>query len=125
MKTVTRVWEFKSPLALLTDTMSRPPLNPAKTTAGIAVDPQTLERVIPESKRPDGTYVSSLSLDFSIPSVYLPRSSRPSTQCQETDQDPTWIYSSGRCQPFSWHKAVTDGRQYSAQGTYHRMGTSI
>jgi len=35
--------------------MSRPPLNPAKTTAGIAVDPQTLERVIPESKRPDGT----------------------------------------------------------------------
>jgi partner of Y14 and mago protein len=35
--------------------MSRPPINPAKTTAGIALDPQTLERVIPESKRPDGT----------------------------------------------------------------------
>ncbi|KAG5637836.1 hypothetical protein H0H81_003041 [Sphagnurus paluster] len=35
--------------------MSRPPLNPDKTVAGIAVDPQTLERVIPESKRPDGT----------------------------------------------------------------------
>ncbi|KAF5322417.1 hypothetical protein D9619_000422 [Psilocybe cf. subviscida] len=35
--------------------MSRPPLNPEKTTAGIAVDPQTLERVIPESRRPDGT----------------------------------------------------------------------
>ncbi|KAF9055187.1 hypothetical protein BDZ89DRAFT_975473 [Hymenopellis radicata] len=35
--------------------MSRPPLNPEKTAAGIAVDPQTLERVIPESRRPDGT----------------------------------------------------------------------
>ncbi|KAG6855124.1 hypothetical protein C0991_006053 [Blastosporella zonata] len=35
--------------------MSRPPVNPDKTVAGIAVDPQTLERVIPESKRPDGT----------------------------------------------------------------------
>jgi len=38
-------------------TMSRPPLNPEKSVAGIALDPQTLERVIPESKRPDGTYV--------------------------------------------------------------------
>ncbi|KAH9482908.1 Partner of Y14 and mago [Psilocybe cubensis] len=35
--------------------MSRPPLNPEKTVAGITVDPQTLERVIPESRRPDGT----------------------------------------------------------------------
>ncbi|KAF5387848.1 hypothetical protein D9615_000350 [Tricholomella constricta] len=35
--------------------MSRPPINPDKTVAGIAVDPRTLERVIPESKRPDGT----------------------------------------------------------------------
>ncbi|KAF9462574.1 hypothetical protein BDZ94DRAFT_1290153 [Collybia nuda] len=35
--------------------MSKPSLNPDKTAAGIAVDPQTLERVIPESKRPDGT----------------------------------------------------------------------
>ncbi|KAA1466185.1 hypothetical protein DENSPDRAFT_830938 [Dentipellis sp. KUC8613] len=35
--------------------MSLPPLNPQKTTAGIAVDPRTLERVIPESRRPDGT----------------------------------------------------------------------
>jgi len=35
--------------------MSRPPINPDKTTAGIAFDPQTLERVIPESRRPDGT----------------------------------------------------------------------
>ncbi|KAJ7228732.1 hypothetical protein GGX14DRAFT_487370, partial [Mycena pura] len=34
---------------------SLPPINPAKTVAGIAVDPQTLERVIPESRRPDGT----------------------------------------------------------------------
>ncbi|KAJ6599134.1 hypothetical protein DFH09DRAFT_1243579 [Mycena vulgaris] len=35
--------------------MSLPPINPDKTAAGIALDPQTLERVIPESKRPDGT----------------------------------------------------------------------
>ncbi|KAJ7129759.1 hypothetical protein C8R44DRAFT_777593 [Mycena epipterygia] len=35
--------------------MSLPPINPDKTVAGIALDPQTLERVIPESKRPDGT----------------------------------------------------------------------
>ncbi|KAJ7276329.1 hypothetical protein B0H12DRAFT_1004965 [Mycena haematopus] len=35
--------------------MSLPPINPDKTAAGIAVDPQTLERVIPESRRPDGT----------------------------------------------------------------------
>ena len=66
--------------------MSRPPINPEKSTAGIALDPQTLERVIPESKRPDGTYVSSLSLDFSIPSVYfLAHLVHLSTQCQETD----------------------------------------
>ncbi|KAJ7179184.1 hypothetical protein C8R46DRAFT_1028783 [Mycena filopes] len=35
--------------------MSLPPINPSKTVAGIALDPQTLERVIPESRRPDGT----------------------------------------------------------------------
>jgi len=35
--------------------MSKPPINPDKTAAGIAVDPRTLERVIPESKRPDGS----------------------------------------------------------------------
>ncbi|KAJ6539276.1 hypothetical protein B0H19DRAFT_961478 [Mycena capillaripes] len=32
-----------------------PPIDPEKTAAGIALDPQTLERVIPESRRPDGT----------------------------------------------------------------------
>ncbi|KAK0206484.1 hypothetical protein DFS33DRAFT_592406 [Desarmillaria ectypa] len=35
--------------------MSLPSLNPEQTAAGIAVDPHTLERVIPESRRPDGT----------------------------------------------------------------------
>ncbi|GLB33734.1 putative mago binding protein [Lyophyllum shimeji] len=35
--------------------MSRPPIHPEQTVAGIAIDPQTLERVIPESKRPDGS----------------------------------------------------------------------
>ncbi|KZT24466.1 hypothetical protein NEOLEDRAFT_1048033, partial [Neolentinus lepideus HHB14362 ss-1] len=32
-----------------------PPVNPDKSLAGIAVDPKTLERVIPESRRPDGS----------------------------------------------------------------------
>ncbi|KAH0840010.1 hypothetical protein J3R83DRAFT_972 [Lanmaoa asiatica] len=35
--------------------MSRPPLFPQQSAAGIAVDPRTFERVIPESKRPDGS----------------------------------------------------------------------
>jgi len=35
--------------------MSKPPLYPESTPSGIAVDPKTLERVIPESKRPDGS----------------------------------------------------------------------
>ncbi|GBE79285.1 hypothetical protein BKA93DRAFT_772199 [Sparassis latifolia] len=35
--------------------MSKPALFPETTTAGIAVDPRTLERVIPESRRPDGS----------------------------------------------------------------------
>ena len=39
--------------------MARPPLFPDQSAAGIAVDPRTLERVIPESKRADGTYVAS------------------------------------------------------------------
>lgn len=39
------------------NTMSKPPIVPETTVAGIAVDPRTLERVIPETRRPDGTYV--------------------------------------------------------------------
>ncbi|TBU48516.1 hypothetical protein BD309DRAFT_949618 [Dichomitus squalens] len=35
--------------------MSKPAIVPETTTAGIAVDPRTLERVIPESRRPDGS----------------------------------------------------------------------
>jgi len=42
--------------------MSRPPLNPEKTPAGIALDPQTLERVIPESKRSDGSTRKQLKI---------------------------------------------------------------
>lgn len=37
------------------DTMSLPPLKPDKTAAGIILDPQTLERVVPQSRRADGT----------------------------------------------------------------------
>ena len=35
--------------------MSLPPLNPNRTAAGIVVDPKTLERVVPSSRRSDGT----------------------------------------------------------------------
>jgi len=35
--------------------MSLPPIDPDTSVAGITVDPKTLDRVIPESKRPDGS----------------------------------------------------------------------
>ncbi|KAL9712642.1 hypothetical protein Ac2012v2_003879 [Leucoagaricus gongylophorus] len=35
--------------------MSRPPINPEKSNAGIITDPHTLQRVIPESRRADGS----------------------------------------------------------------------
>ncbi|GFZ49336.1 hypothetical protein JCM24511_07456 [Saitozyma sp. JCM 24511] len=42
--------------------MSLPPLNPEKTAAGIVVDPRTLERVVPSSKRSDGTVRKELKI---------------------------------------------------------------
>ena len=33
-----------------------PPIVPDRTTAGITVDPKTLERVVPQTKRSDGRY---------------------------------------------------------------------
>jgi len=42
--------------------MSRPPLFPDKTASGIAVDPRTLDRVVPESRRPDGTVRKELKI---------------------------------------------------------------
>ncbi|KAG0709557.1 hypothetical protein DFH29DRAFT_2945 [Suillus ampliporus] len=42
--------------------MARPPLFPDQSAAGIAVDPRTLERVIPESKRSDGTVRKQLKV---------------------------------------------------------------
>lgn len=48
--------------ATMSATMSRPPINPEKSNAGIITDPHTLQRVIPESKRPDGSYVRHLLL---------------------------------------------------------------
>ncbi|KAG2135902.1 uncharacterized protein EDB93DRAFT_1092060 [Suillus bovinus] len=42
--------------------MARPPLFPEQSAAGIAVDPRTLERVIPESKRSDGTVRKQLKI---------------------------------------------------------------
>jgi len=41
---------------------SLPPIDPDKTAAGIALDPRTLERVIPESKRPDGSVRKQLKI---------------------------------------------------------------
>ncbi|KAI9510465.1 hypothetical protein F5148DRAFT_1298423 [Russula earlei] len=35
--------------------MSKPPLFPQQTASGIAIDPRTLDRVIPESRRADGS----------------------------------------------------------------------
>ncbi|KAF8351526.1 hypothetical protein F5887DRAFT_1125689 [Amanita rubescens] len=42
--------------------MSRPPINPDKSLAGIAVDPVTLERIVPESRRPDGSVRKELKI---------------------------------------------------------------
>ncbi|ORY35371.1 hypothetical protein BCR39DRAFT_509125 [Naematelia encephala] len=42
--------------------MSLPPLNPDKTTSGIIVDPSTLERVVPSSKRADGSVRKQLKI---------------------------------------------------------------
>ncbi|EAU84726.1 hypothetical protein CC1G_00245 [Coprinopsis cinerea okayama7 len=42
--------------------MSLPPIDPKKSVAGIAVDPQTLERVVPESRRPDGSVRKQLKI---------------------------------------------------------------
>jgi partner of Y14 and mago protein len=38
--------------------MSKPPLFPQKTASGIAIDPRTLDRVVPESRRADGSYAT-------------------------------------------------------------------
>ncbi|KAF8640031.1 hypothetical protein AX17_001273 [Amanita inopinata Kibby_2008] len=42
--------------------MSRPPINPDKSVAGIALDPQTLQRIVPESKRSDGSVRKQLKI---------------------------------------------------------------
>ncbi|KAH8830802.1 hypothetical protein DL96DRAFT_1594359 [Flagelloscypha sp. PMI_526] len=42
--------------------MSLPPINPDKTLAGITVDPLTLNRVIPESRRADGSVRKELKI---------------------------------------------------------------
>ncbi|KIM68599.1 hypothetical protein SCLCIDRAFT_71536, partial [Scleroderma citrinum Foug A] len=42
--------------------MSRPPVFPEQSASGIAVDPRTLERVVPESRRADGTVRKELKI---------------------------------------------------------------
>jgi len=39
-----------------------PPLDPERSTAGIAVDPRTLERVVPRTKRSDGSVRKELKI---------------------------------------------------------------
>jgi len=39
-----------------------PPIVPERTTAGIAVDPRTLERVVPQTKRSDGSVRKELKI---------------------------------------------------------------
>ncbi|OBZ76783.1 hypothetical protein A0H81_03590 [Grifola frondosa] len=46
--------------------MSKPAIIPEITAAGIAVDPRTLERVIPESRRPDGTVRKQIKIRLGI-----------------------------------------------------------
>ena len=77
--------------------MSRPPVNPEKTAAGIIVDPHTLERVIPESRRPDGTYVSfpfRRSLGYTI-TILLQR--------PQADQDSSGFHPAVGCSSLSGH----------------------
>ena len=45
--------------------MSRPPVFPEQSASGIAVDPRTLDRVVPESRRADGSWVSPRSVSCS------------------------------------------------------------
>ena len=59
--------------------MSKPDIIPETTVSGIAVDPRTLERVIPESRRPDGTYVPTYDFPAfpcadALSDLFLPRS---------------------------------------------------
>lgn len=49
--------------------MSKPDIIPKTTVSGIAVDPRTLERVIPESRRPDG----SIRKEIKIRPGYTPQ----------------------------------------------------
>ncbi|KIM29510.1 hypothetical protein M408DRAFT_328764 [Serendipita vermifera MAFF 305830] len=42
--------------------MTLPPLNPETTAAGIAVDPKTLDRVVPATRRADGTVRKELKI---------------------------------------------------------------
>ncbi|KAL4075921.1 hypothetical protein V8B97DRAFT_2001926 [Scleroderma yunnanense] len=42
--------------------MSRPPVFPEQSASGIAVDPRTLERVVPESRRADGSVRKQLKI---------------------------------------------------------------
>jgi len=42
--------------------MSLPPINPPKSAAGITVDPRTLQRVVPPTKRADGSVRKELKI---------------------------------------------------------------
>ena len=81
--------------------MSRPPIYPETTAAGIAVDPRTLERVIPESRRPDGSYVAP------HPTVMC-RMFSASPQRSQADQDQTGIHASGGRQELPYETTGRD-----------------
>jgi hypothetical protein len=97
--------------------MSRPPITPEQTAAGIALDPHTLERVIPESRRPDGTYVT---IRISLIPPFIP----PLLQPSEATKSPTRLYTPGGCQALSWNETGTDGRSCLAKRSYHWMGAT-
>ena len=49
---------FSHVYLITTLAMSKPPLFPQQTTSGIAIDPRSLDRVVPESRRADGSYAT-------------------------------------------------------------------
>lgn len=100
---------------IIRDRMSKPPLNPTKTVSGIAVgkrymcdharvtngrypaDPRSLERVVPQSKRPDGTYV----FDFHYTVVFSHCLHIYCMQPPKRTKDPTGLHTTRRCNPIS------------------------
>lgn len=129
--------------------MSKPAIIPDTSVAGIAVDPRTLERVIPESRRPDGSYVHSavhqhrllIFDDYFAPQSHCPvdlylwtheshthqRHTVPhplDLQSSKTDQDSSGLHAPGGRPPLPRHASAAGGDDGPTQGAYHRLDTA-